>query len=363
MQETDEKVSDLERKVESSVHGRRRIKDESDKISFILEEANKLLSELRVSTEDIKERRSDMERFIEDNLTTLTDLRENVKKNEDFMALYGYEQSQLPDLDLASANLLEDGNEVDRESLVEDAAPAAATEFPPPDAKASDEGSKGTIEPTSIFDIGLSKETLGIILGTSHKNTEEETKCEPDPPAACPPPDRNCPAPSEAPPMLKTTQARLMEDESLYAASPFLRGQARAFQLQDSYSDAELTPEVTRIAPKLSSNGLLRKASIQAQAKLRDVHLADNTLECGDTGECKALPTLEAPSTLKSSDTPELPNLETMDLHKVLFQSKLKTSESGKSQATPEEPILSFTTSRGKVTPEEPVLEFTSSNP
>merc|ERR1719449_260310 len=169
--------------------------------------------------------------------------------------------------------------------------------------------------------------------------------------------------------------ASLICDESMYAASPVLRLSSKLTKQPDLSNVS--TTDTADITPGLPSRKKVNTAvhpltnTTTATPNLSVLHWQQSSTASPDLPSVR-LPVRSGQSTPHlpritpaSCDTPELPDLQTVDIRKLLAGSSLPASTSSATARdnTPEEPQLttqykqhSFLTTKNTETPEEPQL-------
>lgn len=304
----DTRVSDLEREVQVSALGRRDKEEGCEASMDLLREAKDLLGQMRDSTAEVAERRADLDSFLEDWRQQFKGIVAEAVKMEDFMSKYGFQPAQpIVPADWDWTHGMKQEEEEEEELVEEDliATPAAA-EFPP-DAEntAAVTSKKEPIvsklsEPPSVFDIGLSTLAMEIVAGRSLRRAEPSSVL----PIIHAGPVSPLPVP--------TTQQSLMQDESLYAASPFLRCNSKLAPISDSSLSA-VDMSSLEITPGLLTNKRNTISLRARQAEANVTPLSEKTVARVEKLETD-LPT--------SRDTPEVPDLQTINLGRLIQQQR-----------------------------------------
>jgi len=385
--DVDKRVSKLEREMQPSTLSKRPKDEYCEASQQLLSEAKELVGQIKSSTEEVKEQRADLSSFLDEWQVQFGNIIAETMKMEDFMAQYGFQ----PDRPFVAEEWDWNNVPVDEEEETS-TTPAAGSEFPneeegdyppPPENKFDD--------PPSVFDIGLSTAAMEIVVGRSLRKLEPETQEHiPESCAEFLPCD-----PTPASPvivMTKPSQQSLMEDESLYAASPFLRCQSKlSTQMSDSsmsgvdndLSNLELTPGL--LTRKVPSSLQKLSTPIPSPQLRMNTHVGLKE----DLNVTAAVPFLQSKDLISKAnqshtDSPKLPDLQTVDLRRLIhnIQSTGKFKAGGGNQeksSTPEEPTLSsfssvkeqsktttpempevrtLCTAEVSKTPEPPVLHF-----
>lgn len=324
----DTKLSDLELSTESAgLSGRYKGCEGSE---ALLLEARDLKEEMKRSLGTVKEEREKLNCFLGQMKNNFEELVLESMKLEEFMAQYGYKPSQPYKPEDW------DWDKLVNEDIV-DTTPAAAAEFDNQkelvegdDAaisksvgnEATTVGSAVKRESLSIYDIGLSKESLMLVTGLK---VQQVPMPEPSGDQVNAPHKSNgdqVNAPPKSPPVVvRVDKHSLINDESAYAGSPCLRLQSKLPQV--SYSNLslpavdssclEITPGLPNRRPRAVVNKLAPRAAettlVPSPSPLDSSNLTTDTI----------------PSQLyKTGDvtTPDTPNLATDDVKKPTHETE-----------------------------------------
>jgi len=310
----DSRLSDLEKEVQVSALGRRDKEEGCEASSELLKEAKELLGEIRKSTAEVAEKRADLTSFLDEWRQQFGGIVAEAVKMEDFMGQYGYQPEQPINPDDWDWTQKKQEEDLEEETEV---TPAAAAEFPPEDTlggrtvsavsnseETKDEGVRSQVsEPPSVFNIGLSTAGMEFVAGRSLRRAE--------PSSVLPVVDAGPVSPTPVP----TLQQSLMQDESLHAASPFLRCHSKLGQVSDSsLSAADLSS--LEITPGLLNKKRNKSTVTTSQAA------GGNVTPLSEKTVARVQKLVTDPPV--NRDTPELPDLQTIDLGKLMEQQGTK---------------------------------------
>jgi len=351
----------------------------------LLHEARELKAEMVASLKNVKEEKEKLNSFLEQIKTQFKESISETLKLEEFMAQYGYQPSMPFKPEDWEWEKLENKEE---EPTV---TPACAGEFADQDDQGQDEKivtteirDKSTIDSLSVFDIGLSKESLQIVTGLhlqpkmvpeGHQIKSPQDRLNSKSPQYSLSPKSLYPKSPQ--PVVPVTQQSLMQDESLYAGSPCLRLKSNLPQV--SYSNLSLStvdsscleitpglpnrrvrniaslrvvesPIVTRMDNSFTTSNVTTDTIPSQLYKTGPISTPDTPdLDTGDVQKLgletvdvtSAVPLLSSQTLIKTAtDTPELPDFETVDIRKLIKENKLQEPKGERRYITPEFPKL-----------------------
>jgi len=389
----DRQVADLERETRTAVISSRRGPYASNAADQLREEAVSLSRDIENSLGTVVEERNNMASFLDEMKVQFGEIVAKQLKMEDFMGQYGFkpktpvnidellnweapppsetpaaaaefdeeliEDVEEPNLLISETDTIEPGKEV-----------KTATKTPSVKIK-----SASTSDSPNFFEVGLSSLAMELYVGKSTKSKkvqQEDTQQ-----AGTASKASTCTSQAVVDDVLPTPQSRtaasLICNDSMYAASPVLRLSSKLTKQPDLSNMS--TTDTVDITPGLPSR---KKTNTQvlpvndltaAVPDLSVLHWQQSSTASPD------LPSFRQPARSEqitpqisrlppaSCDTPELPDLQTVDIRKLVAGSYLPASTATARDNTPEEPQLTcqyvkqehFVT-KNTDTPEEPQL-------
>jgi len=384
----DRQVADMERETRAAIITKRGpyASNAADKLR---EEAIALSKDIDNSLAVVVEEKNNMSSFLDEMKLQFGEIVKDTLKMEDFMGQYGFKSKTpvnieeilnwdppVPTVTPAAAaefceELLEDveepdlaGNETD---VITSEEGRPLTKTPPVQPKPS-----STSDSPNFFEVGLSSLAMELYVGKSTKSKKAEQTQNPSTVTVKAPSVQQTTA---APGHVTTLQVNAVDslcDDSLFAASPVLRLSSKLTQQQDMSNMSNIsTTDSVDITPGLPSR---KKASVPlsslsamtagATPELPDLHWQQSSTASPDLPAVK-LPVRQGHAALRplltaSSDSPTLPDLQTVDLRKLLAGSQRVCGTAARG-LTPESPQVTTLLTRGGATskndtPEEPKL-------
>jgi len=308
------------------------------------DEVVSLKSELSCGLATAAEERTNLATFLGGMNAELARLLDTTATMQTFMAQYGYQPRPL---DAAQLLDWESEPQKEEEELLSDIAPPAASEFeeagdgrikevmselkidsPVRKKEELEVQSSAATESPNIFNIGLSKNGMNLLLGKEVSRSSKIALSH-DPPKVVPsqPQPKLAPIPSEAatpelPAVSGSQQLAALLEESRYESSPVLKLNTRTFR--DISDDSGSAVDIT---PGLPSRKKSQPSSVQAAPRVPI------------TPDMPAPPDTLAANSL--AESPEMPEF-TSNFVKALMNAKNQDKpKEGKSRPTPEFPGLS----------------------
>jgi len=391
----DRQVADLERETKTAVISSKRGPYASNAADQLREEAVALSKDVENSLATVVEERNNMASFLDEMKVQFGEIVAKQLRMEEFMSQYGFKSKTPVNVDellnwegtnisltpAAAAEfeeeLIEDVeepdlslSETDTMKTIKEVEPATNT----PPVKLS---SSSTSDYLHGIKVGLSSLAMELYVGKSTKS--KKTNHEDMKQAGTSTSQISSSTADAGVDVLQipqsSTAASLICDESMYAASPVLRLSSKLTKQPDlsnvSTTDtADITPGLPS-RKKVNTDVHPLTNTTTATPNLSVLHWQQSSTASPDLPSVR-LPVRSGQSTPHlpriapaSCDTPELPDLQTVDIRKLLAGSSLPASTSSATARdnTPEEPQLttqykqhSFLTSKNTETPEEPQL-------
>jgi len=323
------------------------------------DEVQELKADIESNLSTVIEERNNLTSFLGEMSSEMRRIIERTQRMSKFMEQYGYTPEHRLDVDqlLNWENDEKDDDDNDKDDNDKNLAPAAATEFA---SEVSAGGEESSVEPISVceasvtaptttskpinkspsvFDIGLSKYGMDALLGKSQAKPSV-TKLNPPPARLETIKAHETPRIDREYLLTSSSAAGLpcLLDESKYESSPVLKLNFRPLPLPVSIDESTID-----ITPGLTSR---RKPQ-----PMRPQVMSSNTPETPELETVNIKNILNQPQPIRpqeiSSNTPETPELETVNIKDILKCSKNinpKTHiEPAASTITPEMPHLETT--------------------
>jgi len=302
-----------------------------------VQEVRSLHSEVDTTMSTVTESRSNMESFLGEMKTSLRSVMEDTAKMQEFMAQYGYKPQEM-DIEAMlewDEKIEEDPlpqmapAEVEEEELLEDIAPPNASEFGESTEQRDSETArkssveeeksavvKTSIESPSIFDIGLSKYGMSLVLGKDLPKSVTKQQPASRSPELTPKILFSKPR-TDSPRSPAIPNLTSILNESKYEGSPVLKLNTRPFNANIDDSTVDITPG---LPSRKKPQSVGRRAGAQELPTLAKQHLMPRAACLGDS--------------------PEMPEF-TSNFVKAMAMGKDKV-QLRPSRPTPEFPELSF---------------------
>jgi len=401
----DRQVADIERETRTAVIATKG-PYASNAADQLRDEAAALKNEIENSLMTVKEDKNNMTSFLEEMKVQFGEIVADTLKMEDFMGQYGFKSKTpvvLEDIlnwdapeeatttpaaaaEFAGEILLQD--EVVNTSVHETDTVISIPPFKPKPKTPPVQQKPKAADSPNFFDVGLSNLAMELVTGKSvrsnqprpkeSKNVQDELRL--DPPAA------GLQATKVQPKPQPVAASAYIQDDSMYAASPVLRLSSKLIKPNDlsnmsnmsnvsnmsALDNVDITPGLPSRKKPFAQPAKLPELTVNdddtpVMPELQTVNFASFNWQQSSSASPN-LPTVKLQSkpaskpstpdlpraTLPTSDTPELPDLQTMDIRKLVQDSKLVR------RITPTEPSLLTRNLMVKVgrenTPEEPQL-------
>jgi len=362
----DRQVADLERETRTAVMITNRGPYASNAADQLREEAVALSRDIENSLATVVEEKNNMVSFLDEMKVQFGEIVTEQMKMEEFMSQYGYKAKtpvdieellnwEPPTLSVTPAaaaefteELIEDVEQPDLSPSETDVVKSVREVKPMTNSSHARKKPLSTCDSPNFFEVGLSSLAMELYVGKSTQSKEAQKTQELMPASNYP---------------------SMINEENTYSASPVLRLSSKLTEQPDLSNMSSLSSSSSNdITPGLPSK---KKANIPVPTMNDAPNLSILYQQQSSTASpdlpsarsCQATPHLQRLPPA-SNDTPKLPELETVDIRKLLAESSVPAhANTNTKDYTPEEPQLTckyikqvHSSNKNTDTPEEPQL-------